>query len=395
MAVIMGVFAWGGRIAVRVLRGAADVVDGLVGLIDAGLDAAGEPAGGPWAGPDEDEADPFERFRAAATARNAADSFADRGGAETRGSSPPATAEDEDERAEDEVGAAPGPGDERAEDGLVEEEQEKDDLEEELGLDAEDDLDAEEGEAEDAADSGGDLDDEEDPTIDVESNVAADLATDVGSGGGPAEDETADDPERDDLPAAAADGLDASPPAETGTGTGSGIVTRGSASRDDRATARVADSEATSFGEAFRARGILAPAPERGSPGPGGPVDAPRAGTRERIAAALGAARSTFESARARRAFGEASSATSAVEGPDSARRKSAKAGRKRDDSEARSARKSKKKGKAKKLAEAKGGGKARKSAGAGKSSDAAPKKAKSASREKGSTGARKKGRKK
>lgn len=236
MAVIMEVFAWGGRIAARVLRGAADVVDGLVGLLDAGL-AAGEPGSDLWSHPErsDERDDPFERFRANAAAHDMADSLSHGTAAVAR-----------------ETGASHP-----------------------VGEDAEDDAIATDEPVEDRMDSGEDSREEVAPCA--------------------VEPPPMPEPDVRATPTPVTDGLDGLLGRTTSPGPlGSGEEVGGGPG----------DASASSFGDAFRVRGTLAPGGFAGRTTPFEDQGVPRPGTRERIAAALGAARDTLESARARRASG-------------------------------------------------------------------------------------------
>ncbi|MFM7736616.1 MAG: hypothetical protein ACKPBU_11640 [Alphaproteobacteria bacterium] len=288
MAVIMTVFAHGGRIAARVLRGVADVVDGIVGLLDAGLAAAGDPAAG---SPDRSEADldPFERFRANAAAHDMADSLADEIVEEL----------DDEEQEPDEA------GDEQ--DDVVD--ADRDELEA-RDVASEEDVEVPDGasdegttgsfeEDSDARDSDDGLEGDEDEVADEAAPVESRADR---------EDEPSDAATpRDERAATWRDGLDLAERADSSDERSASAPPAPSAPvPSDAATSRHGrdDSSASSFGEAFRSRGTLSPGPvERRSPRPDDD-SAPRAGTRERIAAALGAARNTLESARSRRAFG-------------------------------------------------------------------------------------------
>ncbi len=406
MAVIMGVFAWGGRIAARVLRGAADVVEGLVGLIDAGLDASGDPEAASWADPGEDAVDPFERFRASAAARSAADSFVGRTGAAPGQPSWPEAAR-ETERAGDDRPLADGLSEEDLEeveaDSVSDEEFADDEDSEDEGLGDDDFAAEEEEEDSDEAENGvGAGDDGEDVEIDdaFEVDEEPELEAAKEESLAPTSAGEREIAPRPATAVAAPDGLDSAPPAIPAA-----EGERGEGSRAEAPGTR-AGTSANSFGEAFRSRGSLAPAPDRGRFESIEPESVPRPGTRDRIAAALDAARSTFESARARRAFGGASIAPLAGErlfatGEDSAK------GKKKRASDARStkpAKKSKKKDEAKKSESEKRGEKARKpKAGkvgkVGKLAAASPgeksKKPKDSEREKPSGPTRKSGRKK
>ena len=362
MAVIMGVFAWGGRVAARVLRGAADVVEGLVGLIDSGVAASGEPPAGTWAEPDDGEGDdPFERFRASATARGAADSFG--GEAVAARSSRDETERDEDlDETEEEADLEADSGDElldRSVDAGDEEEDEDEDENAEddgdLGDLAERDaiaVDADDEEREGLASADADDEERESPpaggrlepdgldrtttdrgetTADAAGAVEgrevepAAAAVEVGEAEAVPADESSPGPREEirkdrsfdtatEAPAGLPDGLDREDlrsgldgsPAPRWPAAPRGDESPGprETAADDRFEPLPRPGGASSFGEAFRSRGSLVPESPRGKLGPPDAESTPRPGTRERIAAALEAARSTFESSRARRALG-------------------------------------------------------------------------------------------